>query len=44
MKFKNLSTKYATTSNSFFITNRWLGGTLTNWFTIKECINKLKIL
>nr|YP_009541106.1 ribosomal protein S2 [Lepocinclis steinii]AYQ93614.1 ribosomal protein S2 [Lepocinclis steinii] len=29
---------------SFYITQRWLGGTLTNWTTIKGCINKLKSL
>nr|YP_009540921.1 ribosomal protein S2 [Lepocinclis tripteris]AYQ93367.1 ribosomal protein S2 [Lepocinclis tripteris] len=44
VQFAPLIEQYATASNSFFITNRWLGGTLTNWFTIKECINKLKIL
>jgi len=27
-----------------YITNRWLGGTLTNWRTIKERINELKNL
>lgn len=34
----------ANQSNSFYITERWLGGTLTNWTTIKTCINKLKLL
>ncbi|BBA84801.1 30S ribosomal protein S2 [endosymbiont of Pachyrhynchus infernalis] len=28
----------------YFINNRWLGGTLTNWKTIKKSIKKLKLL
>ncbi|MBK7864129.1 MAG: 30S ribosomal protein S2 [Archangiaceae bacterium] len=29
-------------SNQFFVTNRWLGGTLTNFKTIKQGIDRLK--
>jgi small subunit ribosomal protein S2 len=29
-------------ANQFFVTNRWLGGTLTNFKTVKEGIEKLK--
>ncbi len=28
--------------NQYFINNRWLGGTLTNWKTVKKSINFLK--
>nr|ARQ82115.1 ribosomal protein S2 [Ostreobium sp. HV05007a]ARQ82252.1 ribosomal protein S2 [Ostreobium sp. HV05042] len=28
--------------NSFFVNERWLGGLLTNWFTIRKSISKLK--
>lgn len=34
----------ATQSNSFFVNQRWLGGMLTNWSTMKVCIQKLNIL
>ncbi|BBA85294.1 30S ribosomal protein S2 [endosymbiont of Sipalinus gigas] len=37
---KNLAIKY----DQFFINNRWLGGTLTNWDTIKLSIKKLDYL
>ena len=30
--------------NMFFIEERWLGGTLTNFSTIKKCIRHLKSL
>ena len=30
--------------NSFYVNNRWLGGMLTNWITLKDRINRLKIL
>lgn len=32
----------ATRSNMFYVTERWLGGTLTNYKTIREGINRLK--
>jgi small subunit ribosomal protein S2 len=31
-------------ANQFFVTNRWLGGTLTNFKTIKQGIDRLKAL
>lgn len=34
----------ATKSNSFFVNQRWLGGMLTNWSTMKVCIQKLNTL
>ena len=32
----------AARANQFFITQRWLGGTLTNWKTIRSSIEKLR--
>lgn len=32
----------ATRAEQFFVTNRWLGGTLTNWRTIKKSIGRLR--
>ena len=32
----------ATRAGQFFITERWLGGTLTNWKTIRSSIEKLR--
>ena len=34
----------ADTSNNFFVNKRWLGGTLTNWKTISNSINRLNEL
>ncbi len=34
----------AETSNNFFVNKRWLGGTLTNWNTISNSINRLNDL
>src|SRR5687768_8949797 len=34
----------ATRAGQFFVTNRWLGGTLTNFKTIKQGIDRLKTL
>jgi small subunit ribosomal protein S2 len=34
----------ATRAGQFFVTNRWLGGTLTNFKTIKQGIDRLKSL
>ncbi|MFW5968074.1 MAG: 30S ribosomal protein S2 [Persicimonas sp.] len=31
-------------SNQFYVVNRWLGGTLTNWRTIRKSIEKLEEL
>ncbi len=32
----------ASRAGQYFVTNRWLGGTLTNWRTIKKSIQKLR--
>lgn len=32
----------ALSCNSHYITQRWLGGMLTNWATIKNCIDNLQ--
>ena len=34
----------ANSSNNFFVNKRWLGGTLTNWKTISNSINRLNEL
>ncbi len=34
----------AETSNNFYVNKRWLGGTLTNWKTISNSINRLNEL
>jgi small subunit ribosomal protein S2 len=34
----------ATRSGMFFVTNRWLGGTLTNFKTVKQGIDRLKTI
>ena len=34
----------AETSNNFYVNKRWLGGTLTNWKTISNSINRLNDL
>ena len=41
---KELIEEQATRSGSFYITNRWLGGTLTNFKTIQGRIRRLKEL
>ena len=37
-------TELAKRSNSFYVNHRWLGGMLTNWATLKNRIDHLKIL
>ncbi len=32
----------AVRAGQYFINHRWLGGTLTNWGTIKACIARLR--
>nr|ARS45022.1 ribosomal protein S2 [Ostreobium sp. HV05007bc]UXE31073.1 ribosomal protein S2 [Ostreobium quekettii] len=39
-----LIAKIATSCNSFFVTERWLGGLLTNWLTVQKSISKLNDL
>lgn len=39
-----LVAKVALQSDSFFVNQRWLGGMLTNWKTIKTSIEKLNLL
>nr|YP_009295327.1 ribosomal protein S2 [Dasya binghamiae]AOH77339.1 ribosomal protein S2 [Dasya binghamiae] len=36
--------KEATRSNSYYVNQRWLGGMLTNWITIKSRVERLKVL
>ena len=36
--------KEAMRSNSYYINQRWLGGMLTNWITIKARVDRLKVL
>ncbi len=43
-QFTNIIEECASNTNSYYVTNRWLGGMLTNWTTIKNCINSLAIL
>lgn len=40
----DLIAKVATESNSFYVNQRWLGGMLTNWETMKLSISKLNEL
>jgi len=40
-QFSSIVEDYAVASDSFFVTQRWLGGMLTNWNTIKSCIDNL---
>lgn len=32
----------AETCGSFYVTQRWLGGTLTNWSTLKTSLSKFR--
>jgi len=41
---QDVVTEEAKRANQFFITQRWLGGTLTNWRTIKSSIERLHAL
>lgn len=43
-QFSSVIESCALSCNSHFVTNRWLGGTLTNWSTIKLCIDNLQSL
>jgi small subunit ribosomal protein S2 len=41
-QFSSIIETYALNCNSHYITKRWLGGMLTNWSTIKLCIDNLQ--
>jgi ribosomal protein S2 len=41
--FARIIENSAVSCKSFFVTQRWLGGTLTNWSTIRTCLRKLKL-
>jgi small subunit ribosomal protein S2 len=43
-QFSSVIESYALKSNCHYVTHRWLGGMLTNWSTIKICINNLQNL
>lgn len=38
---REIVTEEANRSGMFFVNNRWLGGTLTNWQTVKKSIDRL---
>ena len=42
--FKTLVEDVASGCGSHYVTQRWLGGMITNWVTIKSCINNLQLL
>lgn len=43
-QFSSLIKNYAIKCNCSYVNQRWLGGMLTNWSTIKLCIGKLQDL
>jgi len=43
-QFSSIIESCAVSCNSHYVTQRWLGGMLTNWSTIKTCIDKLQSL
>lgn len=43
-QFANVIENCAKVSNSHYVIQRWLGGMLTNWNTIKLCIDNLQLL
>nr|AEW12930.2 ribosomal protein S2 [Colacium vesiculosum] len=43
-QFSAIIQSCALSCNAHYVTERWLGGMLTNWFTMESCIKKLKIL
>jgi len=42
-QFKDVVESCALETGSHFVTQRWLGGMLTNWSTIKVCVNNLQL-
>lgn len=43
-QFASVIQSYALSSGSHYVNQRWLGGMLTNWSTIKKCISSLQVL
>lgn len=43
-QFASLIESFAVRCNVYYVTQRWLGGMLTNWKTIKGCINEFQRL
>nr|YP_009144907.1 ribosomal protein S2 [Euglenaria anabaena]AKJ83354.1 ribosomal protein S2 [Euglenaria anabaena] len=43
-QFSSIIETCAISCNSHYVTQRWLGGMLTNWSTIKTCIDNLQFL
>jgi small subunit ribosomal protein S2 len=43
-QFSSIVQDCALRSNSYYINKRWLGGMLTNWSTMRICIENLKLL
>ena len=43
-QFSSIIKSCALNCKSYYVTERWLGGMLTNWSTIKLCIKKLERL
>lgn len=43
-QFSSVIENCALKSNSYYVTQRWLGGMLTNWLTVKTCLEKLELL
>nr|YP_009695283.1 30S ribosomal protein S2 [Nitzschia alba]QEI59561.1 30S ribosomal protein S2 [Nitzschia alba] len=43
-RVRSLIAQEAKRSNSYYINHRWLGGTLTNWLTVKKQMKKLNNL
>lgn len=41
-QFSSIIESCAINCNSHYVTQRWLGGMLTNWATIKTCIDNLQ--
>ncbi|EPS73482.1 hypothetical protein M569_01263, partial [Genlisea aurea] len=42
VQFASVIENCAIKSNSYYVTQRWLGGMLTNWLTVKTCLEKLE--
>lgn len=42
-QFSPIIESCALSCNSHYVNHRWLGGMLTNWSTIKTCIDQLQL-